>query len=104
MQNKIPNQVSKLPTSIKEVIIAISKSRMGATVVLDEAGAIIGMITDGDIRRMLEQHNSIQDLKAADIFHKKPITISSHTLAIEAFDLMKGARYKSIDCCRRRSI
>jgi arabinose-5-phosphate isomerase len=76
-------------TSIKEVISAISKSRMGATVVLDNAGAIIGMITDGDIRRMLEQHNTIQDLTAADIFHKKPITISPNTLAIEAFDLMK---------------
>jgi len=76
-------------TSIKEVIIAISKSRMGATAVLDDTGAIIGMITDGDIRRMLEQHNSIQDLTAADIFHKQPITISSNTLAIEAFDLMK---------------
>ena len=77
-------------TSIKEVIIAISKSRMGATVVLDESGAIIGMITDGDIRRMLEQHNSIQDLTAADIFHKKPVTISPNTLAIEAFDVMKS--------------
>ena len=76
-------------TGIKEVISAISKSRMGATVVLDNAGAIIGMITDGDIRRMLEQHNTIQDLTAADIFHKKPITISPNTLAIEAFDLMK---------------
>ncbi len=76
-------------TSIKEVISAISKSRMGATVVLDNAGAIIGIITDGDIRRMLEQHNTIQDLTAADIFHKKPITISPNTLAIEAFDLMK---------------
>ena len=76
-------------TSIKEVIIAISKSRMGATVVLDDQATIIGMITDGDIRRMLEQHNSIQDLTAADIFHKQPITISSNTLAIEAFDLMK---------------
>ena len=75
-------------TSIKEVIIAISKSRMGATVVLDDQATIIGMITDGDIRRMLEQHNSIQDLTAADIFHKQPITISSNTLAIEAFDLM----------------
>jgi arabinose-5-phosphate isomerase len=77
-------------TSIKEVIIAISKSRMGATVVLDSTDAIIGMITDGDIRRMLEQHNSIQDLKAADIFHKQPITITSNTLAIEAFDIMKA--------------
>ena len=77
-------------TSVKEVIIAISKSRMGATVVLDDSGNIIGMITDGDIRRMLEQHNSIQELKAADILHKQPITISSDTLAIEAFDLMKA--------------
>jgi len=77
-------------TSIKEVIIAISKSRMGATVVLDDTGNIIGMITDGDIRRMLEQHNSIQDLTAAAIFHKQPITIASNTLAIEAFDIMKA--------------
>ena len=77
-------------TSVKEVIIAISKSRMGATVVLDDSGNIVGMITDGDIRRMLEQHNSIEELKAADILHKQPITISSNTLAIEAFDLMKA--------------
>jgi len=76
-------------TSVKEVISTISKSRMGATAVIDDTCAIIGMITDGDIRRMLEQHNSIQDLKAAHIFHKKPIVISSNTLAIEAFDLMK---------------
>jgi len=77
-------------TSVKEVIIAISKSRMGATVVLDDNGNIVGIITDGDIRRMLEQHNSIQELKAAAILHKQPITISSDTLAIEAFDLMKA--------------
>ena len=77
-------------TSIKEVISAISKSRMGATVVIDETENIIGMITDGDIRRMLEQHTTIQDLKAADIFHKKPISISPNTLAVEAFDLMKA--------------
>ncbi len=76
-------------TSVKEVILSISKSRMGATVVLDEKDAIIGMITDGDIRRMLEQHNSIQELKAADIFHKLPISISPNTLAIEAYELMK---------------
>jgi len=88
---KLNPQPSVQPsTSIKEVIMAISKSRMGATVVLDDQDSIIGMITDGDIRRMLEQHNSIQDLTAAAIFHKQPITISSNTLAIEAFDLMKA--------------
>ena len=87
-QNTQPSVAAS--TSIKEVIVAISKSRMGATVVLDITENIIGIITDGDIRRMLEQHNSIQDLKAADIFNKKPITIASNTLAIEAFDLMKA--------------
>lgn len=87
-QNSQPSVAAS--TSIKEVIVAISKSRMGATVVLDDTGNIIGIITDGDIRRMLEQHNSIQELKAVDIFHKKPITIASNTLAIKAFDLMKA--------------
>jgi arabinose-5-phosphate isomerase len=77
-------------TPIKEVILAISKSRMGATAVIDASGTIVGMITDGDIRRMLEQHNSIQDLTAATILHEKPVTISPDTLAIEAFELMKA--------------
>ncbi len=76
-------------TPIKEVILAISKSRMGATAVLD-ATNIVGIITDGDIRRMLEQHTTIQDLTAADLFHKKPVTISPNTLAIEAFEVMKS--------------
>lgn len=77
-------------TNMKEVISAISKNRMGATVVLDECDLIIGIITDGDIRRMLEKHDSIQSLTAAAIFHKNPITIAPNTLAIEAFDLMKA--------------
>lgn len=77
-------------TSVQEVIVAISKSRMGATVVLDATSSIIGIITDGDIRRMLEQHSSIQDLKAADILHQQPLTIASNTLAIEAFEVMKA--------------
>ena len=88
---KLNPQPSVQPnTSVKDVIIAISKSRMGATVVLSDEGALLGMITDGDIRRMLEQNNNIQALKAADILHPHPITISSNTLAIEAFDLMKA--------------
>ncbi|NCW11839.1 MAG: KpsF/GutQ family sugar-phosphate isomerase [Chitinophagia bacterium] len=76
-------------TSIKEVIIDISKGRLGATVVTDEQSNVLGIITDGDIRRMLEQHNSIQDLKAEDIYHTNSITIAPHALAIEALNLME---------------
>lgn len=76
-------------TSIKEVIIDISKGRLGATVVTNEQENVLGIITDGDIRRMLEQHSNIQDLTAADIYHAEPITIAPHALAVEALSLME---------------
>jgi arabinose-5-phosphate isomerase len=79
----------KLSTSLKEVILTISKNRLGATSVINEANHVEGIITDGDIRRMLEQHNSIQQLTAADIYHKSPITIGAEALAVEALALMQ---------------
>ena len=78
-----------LSTSLKEVILTISKNRLGATSVIDEANHVEGIITDGDIRRMLEQHNSIQQLTAEDIYHKSPITIGAEALAVEALALMQ---------------
>jgi arabinose-5-phosphate isomerase len=79
----------KLNTSLKEVILTISKNRLGATSVINEANNVVGIITDGDIRRMLEQHNTIQQLTAADIYHKSPITIGADALAVEALALMQ---------------
>ena len=76
-------------TSLKEVIHTISKNRMGATAVVDAQNKVDGIITDGDIRRMLEQHASIQDLIALDIYHKSPITISPEALAVNALELMQ---------------
>jgi len=78
-----------LNTSLKEVITTISKNRLGATAVIDEQQKVLGIITDGDIRRMLEQHTTIQDLTAAAIYHASPITISPNLLAVEAADLMQ---------------
>lgn len=77
-------------TSLKEVILVISKNRLGATVVIDDAEKVLGIITDGDIRRMLESHNSIQDLIAENILHTDPITITPDILAIEALELMRS--------------
>ena len=50
---------------------------------------MLGIITDGDIRRMLEQYSTIQDLTAAAIYHAAPITISPNVLAAEAASLMQ---------------
>lgn len=76
-------------SSLKEVILTISKNRLGATAVVDHQNNIEGIITDGDIRRMLENHSTIQDLKAADIYHKSPVTISAQALAVEALEVME---------------
>ena len=76
-------------TSLKEVIITISKNRLGATAVVDEKNNVEGIITDGDIRRMLEQFSTIQQLTASDIYHTAPITISPMALAVEALSLME---------------
>ena len=76
-------------TKIKEVIIDISKNRLGATVITDENNKVLGIITDGDIRRMLEQHDNIQNLTAEDIYHINPATIAPNALAVEALAIME---------------
>ncbi|MGI9138415.1 MAG: KpsF/GutQ family sugar-phosphate isomerase [Sediminibacterium sp.] len=80
----------KKETKIKEVIIDISKNRLGATVITDDQDKILGIITDGDIRRMLEKHDNIQHLTAQDIYHTNPATIAPHALAVEALAIMEN--------------
>lgn len=76
-----------LPTaSLKEVIMEITAKRLGATAVVDSANHILGIITDGDLRRMLERSDSIKDITAAHIYTPHPKTIPSFTLAVDALD------------------
>ena len=75
--------------SIKHTIMEISSKRLGATAVTDHS-TLKGIITDGDLRRMLEKHNQIGNLKAKDIMTVQPKTIGKDTLAINAFNLMEN--------------
>ncbi|MBP7184184.1 MAG: KpsF/GutQ family sugar-phosphate isomerase [Saprospiraceae bacterium] len=74
--------------SLKEVIIEITKKRLGATVVKHDKH-VVGIITDGDLRRMLEAYENFDKLTAKDIMSKHPKVISSDELAIEALALMR---------------
>jgi arabinose-5-phosphate isomerase len=74
---------------IKTVIIEISSKRLGATAVL-KGNTLLGIITDGDLRRMLEKNSDITTLKAADIMSKNPRTIASDILAVNALSIMRG--------------
>jgi arabinose-5-phosphate isomerase len=75
--------------SLRTVIMEITSKRLGATAVVDEQDALLGIITDGDLRRMLEKSTMPDGLKATAIMTAKPKTIAADALAVEALDLMR---------------
>lgn len=75
--------------SIKKVIMEISEKRLGVTAVI-EHNKVIGIITDGDIRRMLNDRDTFSDLSARDIMTKNPKHISSNLLVSEALDVLEN--------------
>ncbi|WP_449440536.1 KpsF/GutQ family sugar-phosphate isomerase [Pedobacter steynii] len=74
--------------SVKDVIIEISQNRLGAVVVI-EGNVILGIITDGDIRRMLEKHSNLADIKASDLMNPNPKKVDKEVLAMNALDMIK---------------
>lgn len=87
--NECPKVLST--ASLKQVIVEISKKRLGATAVVDTNDQLLGVVTDGDLRRMLEKSITIQleEIKAADIMTGHPKTVSPDALAVEALDLLR---------------
>ena len=75
-------------TPLKNVILEITKNRLGVAVVINN-GQIAGVITDGDLRRMLEKTVNIENITAAEIMSHSPQVIDYQTLAAEAIDKMK---------------
>lgn len=87
LQNEKPAVEEK--TLMKEVIMEITKRRLGMTTVLDEKGKIAGVITDGDLRRMLKESSTWETLCAAEVMNTHPKTISGEALAVHALELMR---------------
>jgi arabinose-5-phosphate isomerase len=75
--------------SIKKVIVEISKKRLGATAILNKNDEPIGIVTDGDIRRMFENYDDFNKLNASDIMTSHAKQIAADALAVEALQLMK---------------
>lgn len=87
VQNEKP-QVSA-DASLKMVIMEITRKRLGTAVVVDGADKVMGIITDGDLRRMLEKNDHLGSLVASDIMAAMPKTIRPDELAINALDIMR---------------
>lgn len=87
---------SKIPrvsirATLKEVIYEISEKRLGATVVEDN-GKLFGLVTDGDIRRILEKNENISGLMASDIMTNNPISVAEDMLALDGLKLMQAKK------------
>lgn len=88
VSNENPPKVS-LDEKIRPIILEISSKRMGSTAVVNQKDELLGIITDGDLRRMLERNEDVSQLLAKDIMTKTPKTTSSDVLAINAFHTME---------------
>jgi arabinose-5-phosphate isomerase len=80
---------------LHDVILEITKKRLGIVAVLHNQ-KLIGVITDGDLRRMMEKHKTFEHLTAKDIMGANPITIDTNQLAIKALNLMTSKQITQI--------
>ena len=80
------------------MIYEISSKRLGCTIVRDNS-KILGIITDGDIRRLLEKGSKFDSLKAKDIMNKSPKIISEDTLAKNALEIMEKNKITQLIIC-----
>ena len=81
-----------LNANIGSVIVEMSEKMLGAVVVLNNLDKIMGIITDGDLRRQLVKSLNISEIKAEEIMTKKPLVINSNMMAIDALKLMKSKK------------
>lgn len=89
MQTENPPQVA-ITENLPAIIIEISSKLMGAVAVIDTKGQLKGIITDGDLRRMLQKNKDLTQLTANDIMTKSPSTTTAEQLAIEAYQVMNA--------------
>ncbi|WP_207497189.1 KpsF/GutQ family sugar-phosphate isomerase [Aridibaculum aurantiacum] len=92
VQDLYPNNAkpSVPPTAdLREIIMEITHTRLGATAVVSDDGKIEGIITDGDVRRMLTKDVLLDNIKATDIYSLQPKTILHDELAVQALELLR---------------
>jgi arabinose-5-phosphate isomerase len=76
-------------SSLKQVIVEMTEKRLGVTAVVAENGTLLGVITDGDLRRMLDRRNALDGITARDIMTANPKTVPADALAVDALDRMR---------------
>ena len=77
---------------VKDVLLAITKARVGCASIVDTRGRLVGIFTDGDLRRHLDSSTNLAELRTGDIMTKHPKTIGPGRLAVEALAVLREHR------------
>ena len=91
---KIP--VVKENSTLKDVVLEISKKGLGFTAVLNDNNKLIGVITDGDLRRILDRYNELSGITAISLMHSNPKVVEQGELAVKALELMEQYKITGI--------
>lgn len=90
------NPVVMADDRIKTVLLAITKARAGSASVVDRKGKLVGIFTDGDLRRHIETRPRLVHEKVGDVMTRNPVCIKAEALAAEAFDILRSKRIDEI--------
>ena len=85
-----------LTASFSDLMREMSAKGLGATAVVDAQGGVLGIFTDGDLRRWVERGVDLRDKTAQDVMHASPTTIAAHALAVDAVELMERRQITSV--------
>ncbi len=94
MRPKAETAIVRENAKVKDVLLKVTQKRAGSASVVDAKGKLVGIFTDGDLRRHFDKGRDLHKVKVADIMTKGPVTITADRLAAEAFDIL---RRKKID-------
>ena len=92
MRKGSENPIVRDSTPVKKVLVIITKSRAGSASVVDKNGRLVGIFTDGDLRRNLETEPDLINKKVSSVMTKGPTTIKAYRLAAEAFDILRSKK------------
>ena len=88
---------------VKKVLLAITKARAGSASVVDSKGKLVGIFTDGDLRRHIERQPRLIDMRVKDVMTKNPTAITKERLAAEAFDILRSKKIDELPVVDEKS-
>jgi arabinose-5-phosphate isomerase len=104
MQSGEKNAVVKAGTKLKDAIIEMSTKAIGIINIINESHELIGVFTDGDLRRTFTREVNVYDLSVDDVIAKTPIYIDSDMLAVDALKIMKDKNISALPIVRDRKL